>query len=98
MNGTQQMLFDDDVPPAPAPTYFYCKAERSWPPRSSSVIREDVKSMGASPGALGRDIVWPHDHDDEFHTWGDDLKPENEGITAEEYEFLAFVDSNGGFV
>lgn len=33
-----------------------------------------------------------------YHTWGDDLKPANEGLTAEEYEFLASVDSEGGFV
>jgi hypothetical protein len=62
---------------------------------------QTLENTGVAPGSA-RGIVWPHDHDEnrdiEFHTWGDDLKPASEGITAEDYEFLAAIDAKGGFV
>lgn len=56
---------------------------------------QTIENTGVAPGSARE----PENRDiSRFHTWGDDLKPENEGLTAEEYEFLASVDSEGGFV
>lgn len=84
---TQKFLFQDNVlefrESVQSVLPWVSRDKCSWPPRGSEVIRED---MGASPPELA------------FHVWGSDLKPDAEGITQSEYEFLAEVDRNGGFV
>jgi len=63
---------------------------------------QTTASTGLAPGSAPGDAARIEFNDSiaaaivrGFHEWGEDVKAEDEGITAAEYEMLARRDSNG---